>query len=105
MIHIDTRVLDEEGLLAELMDDVRPLTLTPTLITVLTLIIVLTLTAHLSPLTSHPHPNQVALITVLGVMPILVISIRDQVTASLPLAAHPNPTPNPNPNPRPKPDH
>ena len=24
MIHIDTRVLDEEGLLAELMDDVAP---------------------------------------------------------------------------------
>ena len=46
VIHIDTRVLDEERLLAELMDDV-------------------------------------ALITVLGVMPVLVISIRDQVDARL----------------------
>eukprot|EP00321_Phaeocystis_globosa_P015540 CAMPEP_0118835632 /NCGR_PEP_ID=MMETSP1162-20130426/54985_1 /TAXON_ID=33656 /ORGANISM="Phaeocystis Sp, Strain CCMP2710" /LENGTH=52 /DNA_ID=CAMNT_0006767405 /DNA_START=1 /DNA_END=155 /DNA_ORIENTATION=+ len=46
VIHIDTRVLDEEGLLAELMDDV-------------------------------------ALITVLGVKPVLVISIRDQVDARL----------------------
>ena len=46
VIHVDTRVLDEEPLLAELMDDV-------------------------------------ALITVLGVMPVLVISIRDQVDARL----------------------
>lgn len=46
VIHLDTRVLDEERLLAELMDDV-------------------------------------ALITVLGVMPVLVISIRDQVDARL----------------------
>tara|TARA_B100000795_G_scaffold239117_1_gene200600 strand:- start:214 stop:633 length:420 start_codon:yes stop_codon:yes gene_type:complete len=46
VIHIDTRVLDEERLLADLMDDV-------------------------------------ALITVLGVMPVLVISIRDQVDARL----------------------
>tara|TARA_B100000795_G_C22580763_1_gene353694 strand:- start:307 stop:408 length:102 start_codon:yes stop_codon:yes gene_type:complete len=31
VIHIDTRVLDEEGLLAELMDDVALITLTLTL--------------------------------------------------------------------------
>ena len=46
VIHIDTRVLDEERLLADLMDDV-------------------------------------ALITVLGVLPVLVISIRDQVDTRL----------------------
>ena len=46
VFHLDTRVLDEERLLADLMDDV-------------------------------------ALITVLGVMPVLVISIRDQVDARL----------------------
>ena len=46
VVHLDTRVLDEERLLADLMDDV-------------------------------------ALITVLGVMPVLVISIRDQVDARL----------------------
>jgi amino-acid N-acetyltransferase len=46
VFHLDTRILDEERLLADLMDDV-------------------------------------ALITVLGVTPVLVISIRDQVDARL----------------------
>ena len=46
VIHLDTRVLDEERLLADLMDDV-------------------------------------SLMTVLGVQPVLIISIRDQVDARL----------------------